>query len=159
MTFAEIIDRVIKSEGGSKITKDPQDAGGTTRWGISQRAYPNEDIENLTRKDAEELYYSDYWIPSKAEQVPAQIREIYFDMVVNCGRRGAVKVLQQACNGKNNYKIDVDGGIGKQTLKACKNLEPDRLREYRILKFANIVIKKPSQEKYWYGWFRRGLKV
>ena len=80
-------------------------------------------------------------------------------MVVNFGRRGAVKVLQQACNGKNSYDIAVDGGIGPATLGACKNLEPERLRAYRILKFANIVFKKPSQEKYWFGWFRRALRV
>ena len=159
MTFDEIIDRVIESEGGSKITKDPHDPGGTTKFGISQRAYPGEDIENLTRKDAEELYYNDYWVPSKADQVPAQIREIYFDMVVNFGKRGAVKVLQKACNGKNTYDIDVDGGIGPATLSACKNLEPERLRAYRVLKFASIVIKKPSQEKYWFGWFSRALHV
>jgi lysozyme family protein len=159
MTFDEIIDDVLKSEGGSKVTKDPSDPGGTTKYGISQRAYPDLDIENLSEKDAKEIYYNDYWIPSKASQVPAQIREIYFDMVVNFGRRGAVKVLQQACNGKNSYDIAVDGGIGPATLGACKNLEPERLRAYRVLKFANIVIKKPSQEKYWFGWFRRALRV
>ena len=159
MTFKEIIEEVLESEGGPKVTKDPLDAGGTTKYGISQRAYPNLDIENLSEKDAKEIYYNDYWIPSKASQVPAQIREIYFDMVVNFGRRGAVKVLQQACNGKNSYDIAVDGGIGPATLGACKNLEPERLRAYRVLKFANIVIKKPSQEKYWFGWFRRALRV
>jgi lysozyme family protein len=159
MTFDEIIDDVLKSEGGSKVTKDPSDPGGTTKYGISQRAYPDLDIENLSEKDAIEIYYNDYWIPSKAMQVPIQIREIYFDMVVNFGRRGAVRVLQQACNGKNSYDIAVDGGIGPATLGACKNLEPERLRAYRVLKFANIVIKKPSQEKYWFGWFRRALRV
>ena len=159
MTFDEIIDDVLKSEGGSKVTKDPSDPGGTTKYGISQRAYPDLDIENLSEKDAIEIYYNDYWIPSKAMQVPIQIREIYFDMVVNFGRRGAVRVLQQACNGKNTYDIAVDGGIGPATLGACKNLEPERLRAYRVLKFANIVLKRPSQKKYWYGWFRRALRV
>tara|TARA_R100001082_G_scaffold107033_1_gene80504 strand:- start:2246 stop:2725 length:480 start_codon:yes stop_codon:yes gene_type:complete len=159
MDFREIIDKVIESEGGSKITKDRFDAGGTTKYGISQRAYPDLDIENLTERDAKEIYYNDYWLPSKAEKVPAQIREIYFDMVVNFGRKGAVKVLQRACNGKNKYSIAVDGGIGPATLGACKNLEPDRLRAYRVLKFASIVNKKPTQEKYWFGWFRRSLKV
>ena len=159
MTFEEIIERVIESEGGSRITKDPSDAGGTTKYGISQRAYPDLDIEKLSEKDARNIYYHDYWLPSKASQVPAQLREIYFDMVVNFGRRGAVKVLQKACNGKNIFEIDVDGRIGPATLGACRNLEPERLRAYRILKFANIVIKKRSQEKYWFGWFRRALKV
>ena len=80
-------------------------------------------------------------------------------MVVNFGLRSAIIVLQRACNGKNKNKIDVDGYIGPATLKACKKLEPDRLRAYRVLKFAGIVNKKPSQEKYWYGWYKRALRV
>ena len=159
MTFEEIIERVIESEGGSKITKDPSDAGGTTKYGISQRAYPDLDIESLTERDAKEVYYNDYWIPSKSAQVPAQIREIYFDMVVNFGKRGAARVLQRACNGKNKYKIKVDGMVGAATISASKNVEPERLRSYRVLKFAEIVIKKPSREKYWFGWFRRAVRV
>ena len=118
MTFDEIIDSVIESEGGSKITKDPLDPGGTTKYGISQRAYPGEDIENLTRAYAEKLYYNDYWVPSKADKVPDHLKEIYFDMVVNFGLNSAIKVLQKACNGKNSYKIDVDGRIGPATLSA-----------------------------------------
>ena len=70
MIFDEIIDRAIESEGGSKITKDPLDLGGTNKYGISQRAYPGEDTEGLSRKWAEELYWNDYWSPSKAEKVP-----------------------------------------------------------------------------------------
>lgn len=159
MTFNDIINEVLESEGGSRITKDPLDAGGTTKYGISQRAYPNLDIEALTEKDAKDIYLNDYWIPAKTDKVPAQIREIYFDMVVNFGQRSAVKVLQQACNGKNTYDIKVDGLIGNATIGACKNLEPDRLRAYRVLKFARIVIKKPSQERFWFGWYRRALRI
>ena len=82
MTFDEIIDRAIESEGGSKITKDPLDLGGTTKYGISQRAYPAEDKEGFFRECAEELHYN-YWISSRAEKVPDHLKEIYFDMVVN----------------------------------------------------------------------------
>ena len=159
MKFDDIINEVLISEGGSKITKDPLDAGGTTKYGISQRAYPKLDIEKLTEQEAKNIYHLDYWIPSKASKVPAQIREIYFDMVVNFGRRGAAMVLQQACNGKNTYKIKEDGMVGTATISASKNLEPDRLRAYRVLKFAKIIIKKPTQEKFWFGWFRRAIRV
>lgn len=159
MKFDDIINEVLESEGGSRITKDPLDAGGTTKYGISQRAYPKLDIEKLTEQEAKNIYHLDYWIPSKSSKVPAQIREIYFDMVVNFGQRSAVKVLQQACNGKNTYDIKVDGLIGNATIGACKNLEPDRLRAYRVLKFARIVIKKPSQERFWFGWYRRALRI
>ena len=32
-------------------------------------------------------------------------------------------------------------------------------RENGVLRFANIVINKPNQEKFWLGWFRRALEV
>ena len=157
MTFDEIIDHVLESEGG--YVNDKHDAGGETNLGISKKAYPDLDIKNLTIEHAKQIYYEDYWAPSKAEQLPNQLREVYFDMVVNFGRRGAARVLQEACNGKNTYKIKEDGKVGAATIGACKNLEPDRLRAYRVLKFAKIVIKKPTQEKFWFGWFRRAIKV
>ena len=80
-------------------------------------------------------------------------------MVVNFGQGGAVKVLQKAANSKNKDKIIVDGGIGPNTLKAIQNLEIDRVRAYRVLRFANLVIKKPEQEKFWLGWYRRATEV
>jgi lysozyme family protein len=80
-------------------------------------------------------------------------------MCVNFGRSGAVKVLQQAANSKNRNKIEVDGGLGPMTLKAIQNISLDRVRAYRVLRFANIVIDKPNQEKFWLGWFRRALEV
>ena len=96
---------------------------------------------------------------AKCDEVPSQLRHIYFDMCVNFGRRGAVKVLQQAANSKSRNKIDVDGGIGPATLKAIQNLELERVRSYRILRFANLVIKKPEQERFWFGWYRRATEV
>ena len=80
-------------------------------------------------------------------------------MCVNMGSKRAVKVLQEAANGRNKNKIDVDGGIGPKTINAIQNLSLDRVRAYRVLRFANIVIDKPKQEKFWMGWFRRALEV
>jgi len=52
--FDEIIEVVLKHEGG--LVDDPDDPGGLTNLGISQRAYPNEDIRGLTVERAKELY-------------------------------------------------------------------------------------------------------
>jgi hypothetical protein len=49
--------------------------------------------------------------------------------------------------------------IGPATLKAIQNISVDRVRAYRVLRFANIVIDKPRQEKFWLGWFRRAIEV
>ena len=156
-TFNEIIEQVLKHEGG--YVNDPHDAGGETNFGIAKRWYPNIDIKNLTKEQAKKIYHQDYWRPAKCDSVPPELRHIYFDMCVNFGRRGAVKVLQRAANSKLRNKIDVDGGIGPATLKAIQNLELERVRSYRILRFANLVIKKPEQERFWFGWYKRATEV
>ena len=95
-TFNEIIEIVLEHEGG--YVNDPDDAGGETKYGIAKRWYPNVDIKNLTKEQAKHIYHTDYWKPAKCDSVPPKLRHIYFDMCVNFGRRGAVKVLQQAAN-------------------------------------------------------------
>ena len=156
-TFDEIIEQVIKHEGG--LVDDPNDAGGETNFGISKRAYPDEDIKELTVERAKELYKRDYWDRFKCGQLPDRIRHIYFDMCVNMGGGRATKILQEACNSKNSNKIDVDGGIGKNTIKASANLEDFRLRAYRVMFYAELVMKKPDQIKFWVGWFKRSCEV
>ena len=154
--FDKIIEEVLKHEGG--YVNDPDDAGGETNYGIAKKFNPDFDIKNLTKDGAKEIYYNKYWIPCKADKVPDKLKHIYFDMVVNFGKRGAVKVLQQAAVAKG-HNIEVDGGIGPNTLNAIKNVEVDRVRAYRVLKFAKIVLNKESQEKFWLGWFRRATEV
>ena len=44
--FDKIIEVVLEHEGG--YVNDPADAGGETRYGISKRAYPDENIKELT---------------------------------------------------------------------------------------------------------------
>ena len=156
-TFNEIIEKILEHEGG--YVNDPLDAGGETNFGIAKRFYPNVDIKNLTKEQAKTIYHQDYWRPAKCDEVPSHLRYIYFDMCVNFGRNGAVKVLQRASNAKNKEKIKVDGGIGPATLNAIQNLEIERVRAYRVLRFADIVIKKPEQERFWFGWFKRAIKV
>jgi len=156
-TFNEIIEVVLGHEGG--YVNDPTDLGGETNFGITKRFYPDVDIKNLTKEQAKHIYHTDYWRRAKCDEIPSHLRHIYFDMVVNFGKGGAVKVLQQAANSKNKDKIMVDGGIGPNTLKAIQNLEIDRVRAYRVLRFANLVIKKPEQEKFWLGWYRRAIEV
>ena len=154
--FEEIIEVVLEHEGG--YVNDPHDRGGETKYGIAKKFNPDVDIKNLTKEGAKEIYYEKYWKPSKADQVPDRLKHIYFDMVVNFGQGGAVKVLQQSAVSKG-HNIEVDGGIGPATIKAIQNVETDRVRSYRVLKFAKIVINKPSQEKFWLGWFRRASEV
>ena len=155
--FDDIIEKVLEHEGG--YVDDPTDAGGETKYGISKRAYPDEDIKELTVERAKELYKRDYWDRYRTADLPDRLRHIYVDMCINMGGGRAIKILQEACNSKNANKIDVDGGIGPATIKAATNVEPFRLRAYRVMFYAELVMKKPDQEKFWVGWFRRSCEV
>ena len=155
--FDDIIEKVLEHEGG--YVDDPTDAGGETKYGISKRAYPDEDIKELTVERAKELYKRDYWDRFRTSSLPDRLRHIYVDMCINMGGGRAIKILQEACNSKNANKIDVDGGIGPATIKAASSVEPFRLRAYRVMFYAELVMKKPKQERFWVGWFRRSCEV
>jgi lysozyme family protein len=155
-TFEEIIEYVLEHEGG--YVNDPTDRGGETNFGITKRFYPKVDIKNLTKEQAKKIYHQDYWRPAKCDDIPPRLRHIYFDMCVNFGRSGAVKVLQRAANAKGAGLI-VDGKIGPKTINSLETVRNARIRSYRVLKFAKIVLEKPEQEKFWYGWYNRALEV
>ena len=147
-------EKVIGHEGG--YVDDPTDRGGETKYGISKRAYPNLDIKSLRLDDAMKIYYHDYWIKNRVDELPKDIRFTYFDMAINMGSSRACKILQETANAKG-AELSVDGRIGKNTIKGSAKVELSRLKAYRVLYYAKIVIKKPTQEKYWYGWFKRSL--
>ena len=158
VNFDDIIEVVLHHEGG--YVNDPKDPGGETNFGIAKRSHPDVDIANLTKEGAKEIYKEVYWDGNKVEELPEELRHIYFDMCVNQGKGRAVKILQQAVNAKGG-DLKVDGGLGPMTLKAIlkSNLELDRVRAYRVKYYADLVTRKPDLEKFYFGWFRRALEV
>jgi len=153
MTFEQIIKDVLEHEGG--YVDDPHDRGGETNYGIAKKWYPELDIKNLSSSDAVNIYYNDYWKPSKAEDLPEGLRKTYFDMCVNMGQRQAVLILQEAINSKITNQIEEDGVIGSNTIKSAKNISKKRLQAYRCLFYGKLVSVRPTQERFYYGWFKR----
>jgi len=156
VNFDEIIEVVLHHEGG--YVNDKDDPGGETNFGIAKRSHPDVDIKNLTKDGAKKIYKEHYWDRNKVESLSEELRHIYFDMCVNQGRGRAVKILQQAANAKG-AGLKVDGGMGPKTIAAMDGVELQRVRAYRIKYYADLVTRKPDLEKFYYGWFRRGLEV
>ena len=156
--FDDIIEVVLEHEGG--YVHDPKDLGGETNFGITKRFYPDVDIKNLTKEGAKEIYKKDYWDKNKVDDLPDDLKYIFFDCCVNQGRGTAVKILQRAINGKGG-KLKVDGGFGPGTKAALAKYKPslDRVRCYRLKHYYDLVNRKPEQERFLFGWFRRGLEV
>lgn len=78
--FRQAMAFTLKWEGG--ITED---SGGITKWGISQKAYPNLDIVNLTPLQACQIYVQDYWDAMGCDDIPFPFNAAVFDTAVNCG--------------------------------------------------------------------------
>lgn len=148
---------IDKLEGGDKVTDDPDDPGGLTKYGISQRAYPNLDIRNLTRPDAEELYYRDYWLKYHCDELPDAIAFVLFDGVVNQDAGAIIKLLQKV------LYVPEDGKIGPATITAAKIA---RIRKLEVVKeFLGWRLKRYATrdqvrvKKYMRGWSNRILDV
>lgn len=158
MEFEEAFKLVIGHEGG--YVNDPQDPGGETKYGISKRAYPNENIKDLTLSRAHEIYRQDYWAAVKADHMPHGVRYPLFDAAVNHGPKAARKMLQRA------LRVDDDGIFGPITLNAVArhhNRVADLLRDFQVARlsyYASIAQHKPRVfARFRRGWLRRTLDV
>lgn len=119
MNFDGAFTALIKNEGA--YTTGRGDPGGETKYGISKRSYPDEDIKNLTLDRAREIYLKDFWTKAGCDAVPDGVRFDLFDMAVNSGVGQAAKTLQTAVG------VRPDGVIGPQTLAAVRSMPSDKL--------------------------------
>ena len=120
--FSRCIDPILAEEGG--LSNHPNDPGGLTQYGISQRSYPTLDIAALTLADAKALYQRDYWQPIHGDRLPAGLDLLMLDCAINQGTGTAIKLLQQA------LRIKDDGLIGPMTLKAAEVAMPELLDRF-----------------------------
>ncbi len=114
--FLAAVARVLKDEGG--FVDNAADPGGATKFGISQRSYPNLDIRNLTRDGAIEIYFRDWWEKFRFGELPTGIASKTFDLAVNMGASGAVRCLQRALRACGR-DVEEDGILGAATFRAC----------------------------------------
>jgi lysozyme family protein len=152
LIFDKAFELLMINEG--KYVNDPHDKGGETKYGISKRAYPNEDIENLTLDRAKYLYKRDYWDRCKCDNLPDALSVAVFDFAVNSGTKRAIKYLQMAITG-----ITVDGIIGNQTICAANRLPVKKvLNEYLDLRLSYLTNLK-DWKYFGNGWGKRVERV
>lgn len=86
-------------EGG--MDRDRNDPGnyvnGTlvgTKYGIDAASHPKEDIKNLTKDQARDIFWEDYWTENRCDDLPFPFGEAFFDVCVNNGRGRADQLLK-----------------------------------------------------------------
>lgn len=112
--FDAAFKRTMIYEGTGAASKHPHDPGGLTRFGVSQRAYPDLDIASLTLDQARVIYRRDFWDALRLDEIPERIAETVFDFAVNSGVKTAARALQRAIG------VEDDGMVGPVTIAACR---------------------------------------
>lgn len=114
-----------RADGSVKTEHDPNDPGGTTKYGIDKAAHPTLDIENLTLMGAVSSYHADEWFRACGEQLPEALAICHFDGAVNMGVRPSALMLQEAI-GEGN--VVIDGKVGPATIAAAQSAPSDAWR-------------------------------
>lgn len=167
--FDECFEKLIGIERG--YSNNPNDPGGETKYGVSKRSYPDEDIKNLTLDRAKYLYRRDFWDKLRLDDVGAyslRVAEIMFEFGVNAGVHWSGVYLQRALNALNRRgtlfsDIKEDGVVGANTLKSLKSYASARGHNGEAVLFKclnaqvgayyiDICRKNERLEEFFFGW-------
>ncbi len=149
-----------KWEGG--YVNHPNDPGGATNYGVTQSVYNEwrrskglsyQSVSYMTADEAEAIFYEDYWLGVKCDQLGLPLNIVLFDTAVNFGVTGAVIFLQEVLG------LTLDGIWGQKTEKAVKSANPKdlayRLISSRISYRYTRVKSNPTQSVFLQGWLNR----
>ncbi len=114
----------------SGFVDHPADKGGATNMGITIRTLAAwrganvtlDDLRNLTRGEADAIYWSNYYSPCRCGEMPERMAMVVFNCAVLSGRRRAIEFVQEAFNGLG-MTVDAkplaqDGILGPLTMGA-----------------------------------------
>lgn len=138
--FLGILPITLKFEGIPGKVDDPDDRGGRTAYGVTQRAFTSwlksqnrasRDVWTIKMPEVEAIYYRDYWLRAGCQWRDWPLDLLLFDAAVNHGVSRAVKLVIQS-----------DGS-------------PIKYLDARVAFYHAIVRNRPSQAKFLRGWLNR----
>lgn len=167
--MSDLIDDIIRREGGDKETNDPSDSGGRTKYGISERAHPEAWADgDVSYTEARNIYNKIYILAEHFDKISdISLKHQVVDFGVLHGADRAARLLQQIVG------VKVDGELGPKTLSAIESYPAGKLfgvdvpgnvllnlafRDARVMCDATLAKKRPKDLKYLLGWLRRALE-
>lgn len=159
-TFQDALKLVLKFEGGA--VDDPQDPGGRTNQGVTQKTYDDyrgrlgqikKDVFLIEPSEVEAIYREGYWTKARCDELPQPVAVALFDYAVNSGVAQATKSLQRVLG------VAEDGILGPRTLakvraQEAKMLARSLIRE-RSAFLDRLIAQKPVLVKFQRGWKKR----
>jgi lysozyme family protein len=142
---------ILNNEGG--YVNHPHDPGTETNFGITKKRYPQLDIRNITRNQAIEIYFRDYWTKMNLTGIYDENLILHlFDMGVNAGIRTAIKMVQRV------VEAQADGITGPETNTLINDYEGDLVDIYKQERkkyYFTIARRRPDLQVFLSGWLNR----
>lgn len=155
MNFDAAFHRLLGHEGG--FVDHPSDPGGATNWGVTQAVARANGYKGHMRDFpvdmAKAIYWRQYWVPIKADDLPPAIRYAVFDAAVNSGAKQAVKWLQRAIG------VNDDGVVGPQTMTFARAANPDFVLRRMLGDRLQFMTDLKTWQAFGRGWARRIAEV
>lgn len=119
--FAAWLRLELTFEGGK--VDDPQDPGGRTAYGVTQRVYDGwrrnrhlmpRDVFLITQDEISSIYAEGFWKKVCGDQLPDGVDIVVADGAINSGPSQSIKWVQRALG------VRVDGVMGDATIAAIR---------------------------------------
>lgn len=184
--ITKIIDEVIGIEGDGNGKIDPNDAGGSTRFGITEAVARSHGyrgaMKDLPRDTAEVIYLREYFVSPKFDQVLLRSRPLaaeLFEIEVNLPPGRAATFLQRSLNALNdpdgdgviNYpNLEPDGHLGPVSFAALDAFLKLRksagercllalINSQQAVYYLERTEARPKNKKYVFGWVQNRVQI
>lgn len=168
--FDQIIDHHIEIEGG--LVDHPDDPGGVTKYGISQRFNPDIDVRHLTIPQAKEYYRVRYWDVMKLDLINrVEIARELFDQGAGPQGPKMAVILAQMALVILKRDVVIDGVMGPKTAYALNSYPhtKDLVKLMNCLQFVQFLLggnnineiiemvkgRLPALHSFMRGWLKR----
>lgn len=157
--FEKAFKKTLVHEGG--WSDNPNDPGGATMKGVTQRTYSDFLGRPATRAELraipdghlQAIYRTGYWDKVRASELPSGVDFAIYDAAVNSGPARAAKWLQSALG------VPADGILGPKTLAAAKAADPtaliNKIMDLRLAFLKNLT----TWQHFGKGWNSRVASV
>lgn len=150
------LNKILASEGGK--VDDPQDPGGRTNKGVTQRVYDAwrhsigakpRDVYLMTDSECDAIYHGEYWTPVRGDGLPSGLDYAMVDYAVNSGVARAAMALQSLVG------VAADGKIGPLTLQAVAAASTTDLIERLCANRLSFLQRLSTWPRFGAGWSNR----
>ena len=167
--FNKAIDFTIKNEGG--FVDNKKDSGGPTFRGlglddlyiIKGPGATVEDLKHLTDEEINSYYCEKYWTHNNCHLIDSDIiAAAIFDVSVLYGRGTAASMAQKAANDLG-ARVQVDGHLGTQSIRALNRLDPKMFIKAYIerikIRIDEVILISDKNLDFKEGWLNRAYKL